>query len=151
MWTILSPMLEMIRKTNSLKVQTQAWTGELFSLSAPESQDLQLNLITTGSQTSLEKCPLLVRKIDPADWKKGRGHKTKQGDSAKIMYWDSLWPVLHWVSWHICLSGPSWSLRHISWAGYHGHVMNGMVPGAGPHHQAAEPPLAVFDMSALAN
>lgn len=62
MWMIQSAVLEMTRKTNSLEVQTQARTREIFSLSAPESQDLLLNLITTGSQTSLEKCPLLQEK-----------------------------------------------------------------------------------------
>lgn len=129
MWMSQSAMPEMTRKTNSLEAQTQAWTRELFSLSAPESQDLLLNLITTGSQTRLEKCPQLQEKW--SSWlEKGKGHKTKQGKPDRTMHRASLWPVFCWVSWHTWLSGPSWSLRHISWAGHHGNLGTGEWDGA---------------------
>lgn len=147
MWMIQSALLEMTRKTISLEVQTQAWTRGLFFLSAPESQDLQLNHITTSSQTSLEKCLMLVRKIDPSDWKNERRHKNKHGDPAKIIFWAFLWPIFHWISWHTWLSGPSWSLRHISWDGHHGHLVNGTVPGGRSSSPSCWTTTAVFGMS----
>lgn len=44
-------------------------------------------------------------KNDPADWKKGRGQKTKKGEPARATHWAFLWPVFQWVSLHTWLPG----------------------------------------------
>lgn len=109
-------MLEMTRKTSSPRVQTRAGTRELFSLSAPESQGLQLNLTSTGIQASLEKCPWLVGQMIQLTGKREGDRKPNKGNQPEQrtgLFFDLYFSGFH--DTHDCLVFLEPQTHFLSW------------------------------------